>query len=129
MGSAHNMFGSVNAVHVLAEDGTCGEAEVRGRVEVVGMETSLAEGDDGRLRFGRFIVDDIVRGQTIEEVLSQANHQVTFPLQHAKHQDALHKGHGTSQHRIRGNPKRGTHYEVHITPSVHHTKCQQVKLS
>lgn len=79
MGSAHNMFGSLNAVHVLAEDSACGEVEMRGRVEVVGMETSLAEGDDGRLRFGRFVVDDIVRGQTIEEVLSQANHQVTLP--------------------------------------------------
>eukprot|EP00884_Botryococcus_braunii_P003545 jgi/Botrbrau1/13191/Bobra.0351s0004.1 len=80
MGSAHNMFGSVNTVHVLADEELCGGEDLSGPEQAVGLDCPLTEGDDGKLRFGSFVIDDIVRGQNIEEVLLQANHQGSFML-------------------------------------------------
>ncbi len=79
MGSAHNMFGSVHAVHMAVDEAP--EICLLDGEEGEGGACSLREGDDGRLRFGGFVVQDIVRGETVEEVLGHANHQVrTTPL-------------------------------------------------
>jgi hypothetical protein len=74
MGSAHNMFGSVHAVHMAVDDAP--QINLRGGEEGECEACSLTEGDDGRLRFGSFVIQDIVRGETVEEVLGHANHQV-----------------------------------------------------
>ncbi|KAK9830421.1 hypothetical protein WJX72_011676 [[Myrmecia] bisecta] len=74
MGSAHNMFGATHAVHVRATPKKRSPTEGRKSQSGEPAGGGLVE-EGGQLCGEGFVVDHIVAGETIEEVLSRAQHQ------------------------------------------------------
>jgi hypothetical protein len=67
MGSLHNMFGATNVVHIrtlAGSDGGNGQKDSNGN-----------KGPNGHKGGARYTVEQIVKGQTMQEVLGTAQHK------------------------------------------------------